>query len=245
MTHTRSRVKPAIAAIAALGFALGAYQGSARAWSSSSLHAGAPALAAAAAQQFNRSKFMEDTPEEIYRENRVNPVQAWALAFFPTALVKGVTLTLAYTLSEKYSWAPYLTLVPSMGQSHFWETGAWWAGLVALGGDLISGALLTYYFSEYNASTPTTRPENTMLYAGIAVLAVFFVYENISAPVIAAWQNRRLRRQFQPASDDNAKASLGAGSGWRFSPWPDAGVAQIGPALHSPLPVGAAYAFQF
>lgn len=245
MTSNKSRVMPYLAAFATVGCVLVVSQGSARAWTTTTLRAGAPALAALSAQQFNSSQFMEDTPDEIFRENQVNPWQAWALAFFPTAIVKGVTVTLAYSMSEKYTWAPYLTLVPSMGHSHFWETGVWWAGLIALGGDLISGALLTYYFSELNASTPTTRPEKTMLYAGIGVLAVFFLYENISAPIVANWQNRRLRRQFKPSSDEDAKAALGADSGWRFSPWPENGVAQIGPELRSPVPVGAAYSFRF
>jgi hypothetical protein len=235
----------ATAILAAFGFVLVVGQGTAGAWTASSLGSGAPTLAALSAQQFNSSQFMEDTPEEIYVENRVNPWQAWALAFFPTAIVKGVTISLAASLSAEQSWAPYLTLVPSMGQSHFWETGVWWAGLIALGGDLISGALLTFYFSEYHASTPTTRPEKTMLYAGIGVLAVFFLYENISAPVVANWQNKRLRRQFKPASDEDARAIRGPDSGWRFSPWPDHGVAQIGPDIRSHTPVGAAYSFSF
>lgn len=245
MNRYRFRPVTLCVALVAFGFTVGALPGSAQAWTASSLQRSAPIIAEAASQQFNSSEFMEDTPEEIYRENRANPLQAWALAFFPTALVKGLTISLAYSLSEKYSWAPYLTLIPSMGQSHFWETQVWWAGLIALAGDLVSGGLLTVYFSEYNASTATTRPEKTMLYAGIGVLAVFFLYENISAPIVANWRNKRLQKQFKPASDDDAKASLGTDSGWRFSPWPEVGVAQIGPNVRSPVPVGAGYSFSF
>lgn len=243
MTLNRSWVKPLLVALVTVGL-LGGSVPSARALTPGTSGLAATVLALEM-QQFDRSEFMEDTPDEIYRENRVNPWQAWALAFFPAALVKGITVSLAYVYSEKEAWAPYLPLVPIMGQSHFWETGVWWAGLIALGGDVISGALLTYYFSQVHDSTPTTRPDKTMLWAGVSVMAIFFVYENVSAPIIANWQNKRLRKQFKPASDDDTKTAFGSDPRWRLSPWPDTGSAQIGPAVRTHTPIGASYAFRF
>jgi hypothetical protein len=194
-------------------------------------------------QQFDRADFMEDTPEEIAQENRANPFQAWALAFFPTLVVKGVTLTLAMLKAKDSEWAVYLPMIPSMGHSHFWETDVWWAGLIALGGDLVGSGLLTYYFAQYYESTATTRPDKTMLWAGISVLAIFFAYENISAPIIASWRNKKLRKQFMPAKDEDKSA--GMDPRWRQSPWPARGLADIGPGLRRPAVAGAAYAFQF
>lgn len=190
--------------------------------------------------RFQRSDFMEDTPEEIARENRRNPWQAWALAFFPTALVKGVTLGLAFAKADTEQWAVFMPIIPTMGISHFWETKVYWAGLVALAGDIIGSSLLTYYFSQLYESTPLNPPPNTMMLAGVAVLAVFFLFENISAPLLANSENKKLQRQFMPAG---SQADLGPS--WRSSPWPDRGVAQLGPSLNQPIPVTTGYAFKF
>jgi hypothetical protein len=200
--------------------------------------------AATVPKQFDRADYLEDTPEEIAKENRANPMQAWALAFFPTLVVKGVTLTLAFLKAGDSEWAVYLPLIPSMGHSHFWETKVWWAGVIAVAGDLVGGGLLTYYFAEYYESTATTRPDKTMLWAGISVLAVFFLYENISAPIVANWHNAKLRKQFMPAKEGDS-AHLGPDPRWRRSPWPARGLADIGPGLRRPAVVGASYSFQF
>jgi hypothetical protein len=195
-------------------------------------------------QGFQRADFMEDTPEEVAVENERNPVQAWALAFFPTALVKGVTLGLAMSMAKKDAWAAFLPLVPSMGLSHFIETGVTWAGLVALGGDLIGGALCTYYFNQYHSwgVNGGTKPSDTMLWAGIGVIAAFFVYENISAPLLASWQNKKLRRQFVPARDRSRPDA------WRHAPWPDRPLASIGPGeifRRTSAPIGTGWTFTF
>lgn len=243
MMSRRFHLSPCLAGALALGFLLAASSAPARGMTTALPQVGVSAAQAFLGQHTDPARYMEDTPDEIYRENRANPLQAWALAFFPALLVKGVTVSLAFVLAESNAWAAYLPLVPAMGHSHFWETKVWWAGAIALGGDLVGSSLLAYYFSELNRSTPTTRPEKTMLYAGISIMVVFFLYENISAPIVAAWHNRRLRENFKPASDEDSRAA--SGSAWRFAPWPDMGIAQIGPTLRLDMPVGASYAFQF
>jgi len=209
---------------------------------SAELQQAAAAVAQTLPQKFDREDFMEDSPAEIAQENRANPLQAWALAFFPTLVVKGVTLTLAFLKAGDSEWAAYLPLVPSMGHSHFWETEVWWAGVIAMAGDMIGGGLLTYYFTQYHDSSPVNRPDKTMLWAGLSVTAIFWVYENISAPIFAKWRNKQLRRQFMPAKE---KAALGPDPRWRQDPWPSRGLADIGPGLRQPAVVGASYAFTF
>ncbi len=191
--------------------------------------------------QLSRSEFMEDTPKEIALENRANPWQAWALAFFPTAIVKGVTLGLAFAMADEKQWAVFLPMIPSMGISHFWETRLYWAGFIALAGDIAGSALITYYWSQvYSAPTVASRPSQTMLWAGIGVLAVFWIYENITAPLFAGWYNSKLRKQFLPKGSKHALAPS-----WRSSPLPSQGLAQIGPPMRQPVPVAAGYAFSF
>lgn len=190
--------------------------------------------------RFSRSEFMEDTPREIAMENRANPWQAWALAFFPTAIIKGVTLGLAFAKAGTAKWAVFVPLVPSMGISHFWETEFYWAGAIALIGDIAGSGLVTYYWSQYYSSTPATRPGQTMLWAGIGVLAVFWIYEQITAPLFANWRNSKLREQFMPTERKTAVVP-----NWRSSPWPNPGIAQIGPPPHQPVPVAAGYTFSF
>jgi hypothetical protein len=205
-------------------------------------HSAGQVAATVTAQGFQRADFFEDTPAEVALENERNPFQAWALAFFPTAIVKGATLGLALAFAKQKSWAAFLPIVPSMGMSHFYETGVTWAGLVALGGDLIGGALLTYYFNQYHAwgQNGGTKPAPTMLWAGISVIAVFFVYENLSAPLLASWQNKKLRRQFMPAG--------GGSEAWRRNPLPDRPLADIGPGnllLRTSAPIGTGLTFTF
>lgn len=224
---------------------LWAHVPSARAASASSLVA--QALTHAVPQRFDRADFMENDPRDIAMENRANPLQAWALAFFPTLLVKGATITVAYLRSSTDAWAPYLVLIPSMGLSHFWETKIWWAGLIALGGDLIGSGILTYYFNQVNAAQGGVAPSQTSLWGGIAVLAVFFLYENISAPVLAMWRNKKLMRQFAPASKKEGEHALRLpDTQWRRSPWPARPLAGIGPMVRAPAaPIGAGWTFQF
>jgi hypothetical protein len=191
--------------------------------------------------RYSRSEFMEDTPREIAMENRANPWQAWALAFFPTAIVKGVTLGLAFAKADQDQWAVFLPMIPSMGLSHFWETKFYWAGLIALAGDITGSALVTMYWADvYKAPTLAMRPEKTMLWAGIGVLAVFWVYEMVTAALFANWRNAKLREQFMPAEKKTA-----VGPNWRSSPYPNTGIAQIGPPVRSPIPISAAYTFSF
>ena len=80
----------------------------------------------------------------------------------------------------------------------------------------------------------------TMLWAGIGVLAVFWVYEMVTAPLFANWRNSKLREQFMPAEKKTA-----VGPNWRSSPYPNTGIAQIGPPVRSPIPISAAYTFSF
>jgi len=191
--------------------------------------------------RYSRSEFLEDTPREIAMENRASPWQAWALAFFPTAIIKGVTLGLAFAKAETDQWAVFLPLVPSMGISHFWETKFYWAGLIALAGDITGSALVTYYWSQvYSAPNAAARPEQTMLWAGIGVLAVFWIYENITAPLFANWRNSKLREQFVPDEKKTAVVPT-----WRSNPWPNQGIAQIGPPIYQPIPIAAGYGFSF
>jgi len=191
--------------------------------------------------RFSRSEFMEDTPREIAMENRANPWQAWALAFFPTAIIKGLTLGLAFAKADSEQWAVFLPMVPSMGLSHFWETKFYWAGFIALAGDIAGSSLVTYYWSKvYSAPTVAARPEQTMLWAGIGVLAVFWIYEMITAPLFASWHNGKLRDQFIPA-----EKTVAAGPSWRNNPWPNTGISQIGPPIHQPIPIAAGYTFSF
>ncbi len=191
--------------------------------------------------RYGRSDFMEDTLKEIAMENRANPWQAWALAFFPTAIVKGVTLGLAFAYAETKPWAVFLPMIPSMGMSHFWETKFYWAGLIALAGDITGSALITYHWSQvYNAPNAASRPSDTLLWAGIGVLAVFWLYENITAPLFANWHNSKLRKQFMPSEKKAAIVPT-----WRSNPWPNQGLAQIGPPVRTPVPVAAGYTFSF
>ena len=204
------------------------------------------ALGGVVRQRFERADFMENAPKDIALENRANPLQAWALAFFPTLLLKGVTIGVAWSMSASNAWAPYLVLIPSMGHSHFWETEIWWAGLIALAGDIIGSSILTSYFSQVNA-VGGTPPSQTSLWAGIAVLAVFFVYENISAPVLAIWRNKKLMRQFAPAGSKGGDRALNLpDTRWRRSPWPAQPLAAIGPDLRPPTtPLAAGWTFSF
>ncbi len=190
--------------------------------------------------RWRRSEFMEDTNREIAMENRANPWQAWALAFFPTAIIKGVTLSLAFAKAGTAQWAVFLPLVPSMGLSHFWETKFVWAGAIALAGDIAGSAMVTVYFSEYYSSTAATRPEQTMLWAGIGVMAVAWLFENITAPLFANWRNSKLREQFLPRDKKAAVIPT-----WRTNPWPNRGIAQIGPPINQPVPIAAGYTFSF
>jgi hypothetical protein len=190
--------------------------------------------------RFRRSEFMEDTPREIAMENRANPLQAWALAFFPTAIIKGVTLGLAFSKAGTASWAAFLPLVPSMGISHFWETKFYWAGAIALAGDIAGSAMVSVYFSQYYSSTAATRPSQNMLWGGIGVMAVAWLFENITAPLFANWRNSKLREQFLPSEKKAALIPT-----WRTDPLPNQGNAQIGPPIHRPVPIAAGYTFSF
>jgi hypothetical protein len=190
--------------------------------------------------RYSRSEFMEDTPREIAMENRANPWQAWALAFFPTAIIKGLTLGLAFAKADSEQWAVFLPLVPSMGLSHFWETKFNWAGVVALVGDITGSALVTLYFADVYKAGNAALVSKNMLWAGLGVLAVFWIYENITAPLFASWHNSKLRKQFMPAERKTAVIPT-----WRSSPWPNEGLAQIGPRIHQPVPVAAGWTFSF
>ncbi len=190
--------------------------------------------------RYRRSEFMEDTPREIAMENRANPWQAWALAFFPTALIKGLTLGLSFAKGDSKQWAVFLPLVPSMGLSHFWETKFYWAGAIALAGDIAGSAMVTVYWSQRYSSTATTQPSQTMLWAGIGVIAVAWIFENITAPLFANWRNSKLRDQFLPTEKKTAVLPT-----WRSDPRPNRGLAQIGPPIHQPVPVAAGYTFSF
>ena len=130
--------------------------------------------------KWQAADFMEDTNEEIARENRRNPLQAWALAFFPTALVKGITLGLAFAMAEEEKWAGFLPIVPSMGISHYWETEVYWAGAIATVGDLVGGALLTYYFTELYDSTAANRPSTSLLWLTLSPKPMLLIRSTIS-----------------------------------------------------------------
>ena len=80
-------------------------------------------------------------------------------------------------------------------------------------------------------------PAPTLLYAGVALVAVFWIYDMVTAPLFANLENKKLRQQFLPRGDQ---------SSWRFDPRPDAGIAQLGPGqIGLPTPVGAGWTFTF
>lgn len=192
------------------------------------------------ASSLDRARFLEDTREEVYHENRKSVWEAVALALLPTLFYKPLAIGLAWhycDVGEDKTYLAFLTAVPTAGFGSFYSEW-YWAGAVATVGDLVGSFLLAWYF--YNDHQGRNQPGGsmTLFYAGLGVSGFFWLFDMVMGPVGALYYNRKLRQRYiadeLPVPPGRAVAVL-----------PDPGLPTIGPRPRTILPFVLGYTARF
>jgi hypothetical protein len=189
----------------------------------------------------DRARFFEETDEEVYHENKKNPIHALGLALLPNLFYKPLAIGLAWKYCDKGEDKDYLaffTAVPGSGFGSYYSE--WhWAGAIATVGDAVGSSLMAYYFYEEHATRNDPGGSMTKFYAGLGVAAFFWAFDIVMGPVAALQFNSALRKRYLHEEKAPKKRT------YVTPPKPDTGVADIGPRPQMRPPVVVGYAGRF
>lgn len=197
-----------------------------------------PRLAAMDRAEFLESN--EESAEEVYHENKKNPWHSMALAMLPGLFYKPLAIGLSWKYcgpNEKKSYRniAFINAVPASGFGSFYSEWGYWAGAIAMVGDAVGSSLVTmYFYEEHHKSEGRDRK---LLFAGLAVVGFFWVFDVIMGPVGALQYNKELRNKFLSQAPSKRY--------FETPPSPPAGLAEIGPNPTGPAPFVLGYAGTF